>query len=188
MPSVTAIGTMAAAAGGGVFGGLAGWRKSGREGMDSEDRAGFTASSIVAGTAAGYGLNKIGLRRLGQMGKGMYGGARLASKAAMANPVRSLLNRADATSIGKKALDITGIGRKSVAFKGAGGSMAAIAMAAIGVGAIAYGARSNPKTNAYASPDGSGGTDYNTQSVKERMGLMGATGDMVFGLNNARHG
>jgi hypothetical protein len=41
------------------------------------------------------------------------------------------------------------------------------------------------QSEAYAAPDNMGG--YEVSSVKDRMNSMGATGDMVFGLNYGRH-
>lgn len=188
MPSFNSITSVTAFAAGGTLAGIGGYRHASRVGMDTEDRLGFTTSSVIAGGAAGYMFKQIGPKRLGQFATGAYNAARFTGKAAMANPLRSLANRVDKTATGRKILDATGIGRGAKAFKGMGGPVAALAMLALGIGAVAYSARSNPKVDAYSSSDGTGGTEYNSQSMKERMGLIGATGDVVFGLNNSRHG
>ncbi len=169
MPSINAIATMAAMAGGAAVLGGAAWKHSGKdESMDTSDRAGYTGSAVIAGAGGGLALKAIGLRNLGKMAGKAATGANYARKALMSNP--------------------TGAGLKRIP-KGAGKPLAMLALLSASVGAIAYGSRSSKLQNTTnASRDGTSGTEYNTRPIKERMTMMGATGDMVFGLNNMRHG
>ncbi len=186
MPNWGNVGIAASAiAGAGITARIA-WNRSARnKNMDTEDRAAYSTMWGLTGTGIGLGAYGMatnpgaatrGLQMLGIAAKGTY-------KAATWNPLRSLAN----TAVGKRI----GIGQGFRNFTGArGGVMAGLAILAGGVGAMAYGARKNPQTTAYASRDQrGGGTTYESpSSVKERMGMLGAAGDMVFGLNNARHG
>lgn len=182
MPSINALASMATM---GIGGGLAGrmaWKRSASNPeLDSEDRLAYTTSATGIGAAGALAFKSIGLKNISNLAT--TGNPIGLGRSLMFNPIRSLRK----FPIGKKSLDFIGIGRGASAFKGMGGPIAAIAALAGGVGAIAYTARSNPSTMAYAESD-YGETQYNQQSVKERMGLMGASGDMVFGLNNMRHG
>jgi hypothetical protein len=81
----------------------------------------------------------------------------------------------------------TNFGFKAIP-KGMRGPLGLLAMFVGGTAAVAYGSRSNPKPVAYSSTNEYGETEYNTTSVKERMSMLGAAGNMVFGLNNMRHG
>lgn len=176
MPGIGAMKTGVALGGGVGLGGLLGWRAAQRdESMDTTDRFGYTASAAVAGGTGALALKTLGLGRLGKYGTSAMKGANYASKTLMWNPLKGAVGKPGTMGFGK------GIP------KGVGGPMAALAMFAVGVGAVAFGARSRPQTTAYGSNE-YGETQYNRQSVKERMGMMGAVGDMVFGLNNARHG
>ena len=182
MPSIASLGTIAFAGGGAAAGGLLGYRHaSGREDFDLQDKLGFSASSAIAGASGGLALRYIGLGRassgLGIAAKGITKGTGLL----MANPARSLMRKMGRTEFGLNAIP------KRVRGLGAVG-LTAVA----GVAAIAYSSRSNPPVTAYASDDQVGGTDYNSapqgMTMREKMSMIGASGDMIFGLNNSRHG
>lgn len=179
MPSLAALGTIAATMGGAAVGGMAGWRYSNRrDDFDTEDRLGFAASSTVAGGAAGLAMRSIGLRGMGRLASGGYSAAATGGRLMMANPARSIMRKMGREKFGFSTFSKTGL---------KAGAMATLAVA--GIAAIAYSARSNPETQAYAAPNGYGETDYIPAStVRDRMNLLSATGDMVFGLNNSRHG
>jgi hypothetical protein len=170
MPSVSAMSIMTGAALGGAVAGRAGWRHSGRNpDLDKEDRFALTTSSVIAGVAGGAVLGKIGLGNLTM-------GAKAAGRGMM--------------GIGRAAKGIGPAARSMGAGKAPWlkGPMKPLALLAAGVGLLAYGARSQTPTSAYASRDEAGGREYNQHSVKERMSMMGVTGEMVFGMNNTRHG
>jgi hypothetical protein len=178
MYSVKTLGLIAAAGSGAAVSGYLGWRKSGKDEMGLDDRIGFTTSSVVAGATGGLALGLLGTRGIAAAGKAGYTVLNTARKGAMWNPAKAFLKEGHwRTNFGLKAIP-----------EMARTPLAALAMLAVGVGAIAYTSRSNPQPTASASRDEYGNTSYNQQSVKERMGLLGATGDMVFGLNNIRHG
>lgn len=192
-------GVLAAAAGGALLGGRSAWVRSRRnENMDIEDRLaystmwGLTGAGVVAGTA-------FTAMKYPSVLRGLYrGGAAAATgayKVATYHPLRGFANRATAavesgTSswLQRRAVG-AGIGQGFKAYKGNAGAIGLLATLVAGVGAMAYGARKNPRTRAAASRNEVGDTEYATpSSVRERMGMMGAAGDMVFGLNNSRHG
>jgi hypothetical protein len=176
MLSVKTMGLMAAIVGGGALAGYAGWKKSGSDGMDFEDRAAFTTSSIVAGMVGGAVLKGIGLRGIGA-GLGILGkGAKYGYKAATFHPTAGLVKALDATKAGATLMGGLRYTRKTAGALGL--------LTAGTVGAVAYGARSNPKATMALTPNGY----EDAQSVRERSALIGATGEMVFGLNNTRHG
>lgn len=182
MPSISSLGTIAFAGAGALGGGVLGFsHASGRQDMDNPDRLGFAASSALAGAAGGLALRSIGMRRVAGGLRTAARGARAGIKMLMANPARTLLRKMGRTEFGYSAIPkrVRGLG--------------AIGLTAVaGVAAIAYSSRSNPQVSAYASDDQVGGTDYTPgpehMSMKEKIGMMAASGDMVFGLNNSRHG
>jgi len=185
VPSISAMKTIGALAGGGLLAGYAGWRSSGRNpNMDTEDRLAFTGSSVIAGAAAGLALRGIGMRGLGAMAKAGGKAARMGYKAASFSPVERMLGKTTARKLG--------IGAGFGAYKGHGGTVGLLALMAAGVGATAYNARKNPQPIARASREDAGmaevGPMPRNNGMRERAGLLGATGDMVFGLNNMRHG
>lgn len=174
MPNINVIKIMAGAAIGGIGAGVLGWRSTAdNPNMDTEDRFAFATSSAVAGIVGGAVLGGIGISRLAKSTvMGVKGAARGTMGAFQA---------------------VKGIG--SVARKmGAGkapwlkGPAKVLGLAAATTGVLAYGARSNPQTAAYAYRNEVGEVEYNQRPVKQRMDMLGATGDMVFGLNNLRHG
>ena len=174
MPSANAIAIMAGAAAGGIGAGRLGWRSSGRNpDMDQSDRMAFTASSAVAGIAGGAAIAKIGPGRIAAGMKNLAMGTFRSAQAAR--------------GVGK--------GVSAAASKmGAGkapwlkGPMKLLALTAASIGVMAYGARSKTPTSAYASRNEAGEMEYGQRSVRDRMDMMGVTGDMVFGMNNTRHG
>lgn len=157
---------------GAVAGGYLGWNRASRDkNLDFEDRAAFTGSSIVAGAAvagAAAGIGTTVASRMGWIGNTVYKGSTGAYKAMTLGSGKILPSIPNIPKVAR-------------------GPLAALAILAAGVGVIAYKSRSNPPTTAYASNDGMGGTQYSANTgVKDRLGLLGATGDMVFGLNNMR--
>src|SRR5271165_6238206 len=175
--------TIGALAGGGLLAGYAGFKSSGRNpNMDTEDRLAFTGSSIIAGAAAGLALRGLGLRGMGAIAKAGGKAAGMGYKVAKFSPVERMLGKTTARKLG--------IGAGFSAYKGHGGTVGLLALLAAGVGATAYNARSNPQPISRASRDEGGFGEVNplSRNTRERAGLLGATGDMVFGLNNMRHG
>lgn len=174
MFSTNAMKIMAGAAAGGVGAGMLGRKHAANDpDMDTEDRFAFTTSSVIAGIAGGALLGKIGI---GNLAKGAVAGARGIAGGAV--------------SIGRVAKGVGSVARTMGAGKAPWlkGPMKLLAVTAASVGAVAYGARSKPQTAAYASRNEEGETEYSQHSVKERVGMMGAAGDMVFGMHNTRHG
>lgn len=178
MPSFNALSAMAAVAAGGVIGGYLGYRHSQRDPSirDNGDTLGFSASAAIAGSASALALKTVGLSKLGMAAKNVGSGANKVSRALMYHPLRDFAE-ARGVKFGFKTIP-----------KAMRTPLAALAFLAGSVGAIAYSTRNTPDTSAYGSRDQSGNTQYNVQSLKERMGMMGASGDLVFGLNNMRHG
>lgn len=173
--------------------------------MDRGDKAGFIASSTVAGVGVGLGLlgGAMALKSMGYKGlKAASGMASTAWKAATWTPLNDMTRKAGAPlasglfgsrGIGPRykfgmARALSGSGVRQGIPKGSRGPLGMLALTAASIGAIAYSARSNPQTNAYAERDEFGGTEYTQQPLKERLDMMHATGDMVFGMNNSRHG
>jgi hypothetical protein len=177
MPSISAISMMIGAGAGIGAGGVYGWKKATREGYDTEDRLAFAGSSAMAGGGAALALNAIGIRHIIGVGSAGLTGMNVARKGLMWNPIKTALKAGGRTKFGISAIP-----------KGLRGPLAGLALMAGGIGAVAYGARSNPQPNMYSSNDEYGNVQYNQQSVKERMGLLGAAGEMVFGMHNMRHG
>lgn len=184
MPSLSAMKMMAAVVGGAAIAGRAMWKHSAKdETMDTQDRVAATGSLAIGGAVAGLGLNAIGARRLASIGSGTYKTTSVLGKAVgsamMARPSESVMK-----AMGKSKY---GFGT----FKALHGPTKLAAMAAATVGTIAIGARKTdktPRSEARGQRDEYGDTQYNTQSVKERVGMMGASGSMVFGMHNTRHG
>lgn len=178
MPSISNLKTIAGMSAGAGLGGFGGYKYArGRDDFDTEDKLGFAASSAIAGAAGGLALRAIGLGRLGSMAGGTAKAGAFTGKMLMANPARSIMRKMGRQNFGYKSIP------KPIRTAGLIG-----ATAVAGIAAIAYSSRSKPQTSAYASQDEYGETQYSAQSTRERMGMLGATGDMVFGLNNSRHG
>lgn len=171
MPSVNALSIMALAVGGAALAGTAAWKHSAKDqSMDTADRAGYTASLAIGGATGALALNHIGLGRLSKGLGHVHGAAKTAAKYGSWRP-------------GKAAMGALGIKRIPGAKKAFGG----LALLAGSIGALAYGAH---KAEASAGTVNQPDEDRMPQrsSTRERLGLLGATGDLVFGLNNARHG
>jgi len=166
---------MIAGLGSGVAGGYYGWKQAQQNrDFDTEDRVKFFGSSVVTGLAAGTGLTVAGALALKtvsfgdatRVAKGLYGMGKASYKG---------------LTLGSgKILPTIRIP------KGAGKPLAGLAMLAAGIGAIAYSYRSDPQTAAYAASDGAGGAQYN--STRSRLDSLRADGNILFGLNNLRHG
>lgn len=165
MPNPLALAIMGGTAAGGYLG-----YRSGRDdqSMDSSDKIGMTVMSAATGGVLGAAGNYIGWGKIGSAFKtagksGMMAGRFLAQTK---------------TILGQKAFKIP---------KMAKGPLGGLALAAAAVGLVAAGSR----TRVPNEREDSGQSETFNQlgsGVKERMGLLGATGDMVFGLNNQRHG
>lgn len=176
MPSINALSIMGVAVGGAALAGTAAWKHSAKDPtMDSADRVGYTGTLAAFGATGALALKHIGL---GRLGTGIQFAGKAASKAghlAMMNPGRAAFR-----AMGRKSF-----GLKSV--PGSGRVLGTMAIMAAGIGAMAYGAhRAENETMTMSRPDDDrmparGG-------ARERAGLIGATGDIVFGLNNSRHG
>lgn len=161
---------MAGAASGIGIGAYLGWGRAKKNTTwDAEDRIGFTASSAIFGGAAGLGIGAVGV-------KGIRGAASSAFDGI--NNTRKIVSGSISRLSGSKWKGISQLK----------GPMAFLAFTAASVGLMAYGSRPNPQTTAYGSPDEMGGTQYSENPIKRRVGLLGATGNMVFGMNNSRHG
>lgn len=180
MISFGAVKTMAAFGGGVALAGNYGWnRAKNDDSLDISDKLGFATSFAAAGGASALALKTIGLGRLTKVGALTTAGASKAAGLAYKakNPLLPLLTK-------------VGGGKGFGSFNHSWGPIGALAMFAAGVGAVAYSSRSNPQVSAQAySEDGE--TRYqlgNDRPVKGRMESMNALGDMVFGLNNSRHG
>lgn len=175
MPSVNAMKLMMAAGIGAGTAGVFGFRHAQRDRtMDSEDKLGFTASSAIAGTAVGLGLGYIGPGRIMSAGMGIgkaaYGAASsIPSKAAM-----KVMGARIGFKAGPKELQST--------LKAARGTLTGLAMAAAAVGVAALTRRHDHEREDIAE------SDIPRNSVRERLDMMNSAGDVVFGLNNARHG
>lgn len=184
MPSIGTMKTIGALAGGGLLAGYLGFRSSSRNpNMDTEDRLAFTTSSVIAGATAGLALRGLGMRRIGQIAQ--FGGkaARMGAKVAAFSPVERMLGKTTARKLG--------IGAGFGAYKGHGGTVGLLALMVAGVGATAYNVRKNPQPISRATREDSGYPNISPiggMGIRERAGLLGATGDIVFGLNNTRHG
>lgn len=177
MPSFNSLSTTGALGVGAFVGGRRGWAKSQEDDtMDAGDRAGYTASHIVRGAAIGLGLKTIGVGGFTTAGKMLAGGMGLARKATKWNPLKPALMKIGG---GKGFASIT---------KEARMPLAGLALFALGGLALAYSSRPKNPTAAYANRDENEEVEYTEQPVRQRMGLLKATGDMVFGLNNSRHG
>lgn len=182
MPSINAMAVMAAAAGGATAGGYFGWKHSANDpSMDREDRFGYAASLTLGGAGAGLAMKAIGVKGLGRMaGMGAKLGTGLAKAAMPAIKMGSIRP-------GRAMLKALGREKSPLIAKWAKGPLKALALGATILGGVAYSSRERPASETYGSR-GDGGTEYSQQPIKDRMNLLHATGDMVFGLNNARHG
>lgn len=163
--------------GGSVAGGYLGYRAvRNDETMDTSDRAGSVTMSAALGGVAGAGASYIGFKNLakgaafaGSFGaKAAYGTGKMMT----ANPIRTAMR-----GLGRKSFGIPSVMK---------GPLGLLALTAISIGAVAAGSRNRVgvETEDQAQRDNFG----RGSSVKERAGMLGATGDMVFGLNNQRHG
>lgn len=167
--------------GGGAFvGGNTGWINSKRnEDPEKDGLANFWTNTKAAGSGAFYGAGATAAMGVGAtygVDKAITTAASAAYKTATWNPIKAWAKaRGNPLGIG------AGIP------KGMRGPVAALAMLALGVGAVAYSSRSNPETAAYASRDDYGETQYKDTSVRDRMSMLNASGNMVFGLHNLRH-
>lgn len=175
--SISALSKATLIGGGGVLAGMTAHRHyANRKDIDTSDKFGMDAMWAATGGGLVAAGTAIGAKRLGTMAGIGYTGMRTASKALFSHPMSKALGSKNAfRSIPKFAR----------------GPLGLLAIAAASVGSIAYSAKSDNEAESYTTSDGMGGTTYNKgpgMSVKERAALIGATGDLVFGLNNSRHG
>lgn len=181
MPSFANMSMLAAAGGGAIAGATMGWNRSANDPRvrDSEDRMHYTMSSTVLGGSIGAGLGGVSLmsKAIGFKGMSTLTGTGASSMSYLATKGASL-----ATSAGRSAMGAgKAIWNLPTPFKAAG---------LIGLGAAIAGRslihRDDRPADAYATPDGAGGISYDP--VKQRMNALNASGDMVFGMHNLRHG
>lgn len=163
MPSITKLAMLGGAGVGAYMAGVSGWRHSADDpnAPTINDRFAYTGSSVVAGLAAG-GVGGLALSSSG-FRSGMLGLGRKGIGAIGSVP----LTKASRASIGPTSR----------------GAMMGLLIAG-GVAAGAYIARSIHRDGSVEAE----GDEQQGSSVRERMGLMGASGETVFGLNNVRHG
>jgi hypothetical protein len=175
--SISALSKATLVGGGGIGAGLMAHRHyANRKDIDSSDRLGMDAMWAATGAGIVAAGSAIGPQRLGSIAGAGFSSARLAGKAVLSHPMSKAL--------GSKTMF------RSIP-KVARGPLGLLAVAAAAVGSIAYSSKSNNEAESYTTQDKTGEVDYNQgpgMSVKERAGLIGATGDLVFGLNNSRHG
>lgn len=171
MPGIKALSIMAGTASGIGVGAYLGWgRASKNKDLDMEDRLSFTTSSAIAGGVAGLAAASLGTKGITGTAGAIFNGV---------NNTRRIASKAGSMMFKSKWKGIPQLR----------GPMKLFALTAAAVGVMAYGARPRPETAAYAAPDEMGGVEYNQESsVKRRTGMLSATGDMVFGMNNSRHG
>lgn len=159
---------MAALGTGAALGARYSWNRN--RDADMPDR--FKAS----GTGALYGIGAaaaLGIGAAYRLDKPIVSSASGLYKAAMWNPVKSFMARKG---------NPMGIGAGIP--KGKGGTIGMLAMLAGGIGAIAYGAASQEQPVAGYAYEENG----TYSSTRQRLDMMGADGNVVFGLNNMRHG
>lgn len=176
MPSINAFSTMASMSiGAGVTGSLAFKRSANDQSMDLSDRVGYATSLAGAGAVLGLGAKSLGVSRLGSLTAATARGARTAGRVFTANPSKALFKAAGRTKFGWNS-----------APKPLRGVLLALSLSAAATGGIAYGSRDTVEKDDVAV--NSGANQVYIQSVRDRLKMLGTTGDMVFGLNNMRHG
>lgn len=172
---------MSSAIGGAGLFGYMGYRHSQEAGYDASDTIAYTSSSsaigALTGVAGGAIARSVGFKGVSEAGVASIAAGRGLWKGLTWNPLKTAMKAAGREKFGYKSIP-----------KPLRTPLLGLAIMAAGVGAIAYGSRNTVEPKAYASPDGYSGTSYNSQSVKERMGMLGAAGEMVFGMHNMRHG
>lgn len=182
------VGLYGSAAAGAFLFGRAGWRraKAEQEAEGQPDLSEAIGSSLMRGIA-GAGIAATGFMLAGRLG---------ASKMASAGFMRA--GAGAAGSFAKTGLRTAGA-LATVPYKAfkAFDRLPLIAKgaitipAAVGISAAAMiGAKAMEQTeaNATAVRDEMGGYEYQPHTVKERLLMMNASGDMVMGLHNGRHG
>lgn len=165
MPNPLALAIM----GGSVAGGYAGYRaRRNDSNMDMSDKAGTTVMSALMGGAVAMGATAVGWGRIGS------GVMKAGKSATMVG--KGLMH--SKTILGAKAFQIPKAARGPL-------GVLALGVAAIGAVAASAGSRVPNEREEYGSNENFGQIG---SGIRERMGMLGATGDMVFGLNNSRHG
>lgn len=168
---------MIAASSGVAIGGTLGWKHAQKdETLDKSDRVSFASTSALLGGVTGLAVRHAGLNSVSNGLIGSVKTANTASKILAYNPIKDV-----SMKLGRKTFGLKSLSKVQ-------GPMKLLAFVAGSVGLIAYGSRTPSHTEAYASPDGLGGTDYNKSTTSDRMNRLNATGDMIFGLHNSRHG
>lgn len=183
MPSLSAVTMLGFAGLGGAMGAKMGWNRSGQDATveSPADRFAYAGSSSIAGMGAGLGLGIGALalrnRDLRRVGTNMIGVAGSAAYSGIRGPKTMNLTREIMSKMGREKF---GWGSVPKMVKGpiSGLLLAGAAIAGIGIASMTN--RDTPPADNDPQPQG--------QTVRERMGMIGASGDMVFGLNNVRHG
>lgn len=142
--------------------------------------ASFIDRSAAMGRGAFYGAAAVGGLSLAaslRLDKPLMAARSAVYKAATWNPIKTWA---------KAKGNPLGIGAGIP--KGSMGPLAGIAMLALGIGTLAMSPRVEPEGTTYASRDDYGNIEYDNKPIRNRMNIMKATGDIIFGLNNGRHG
>lgn len=183
MPSLNAITMLGLAGAGGVMGAKVGWNRAGEDPTveSSADRFAYAGSATIAGVGAGFaaGIGALALRNrdVRRVGSSLLGSGISAGYAGLKAPKTMNLTREIMSKMGRTKF---GWGSVPKGLKGpvSGLLMAGVAIAGMGIASLMN--RDTPPAANDPQPQG--------QTVRERMGMIGASGDMVFGLNNVRHG
>lgn len=170
MPNPLALAIM----GGSIAGGAIGYSSAaGDPSQDLSDKAGSTVMSAITGGVLGGIGSYLPWKAIGRGAAGMGKVGMGAGRALKANPMRAAMK-----AMGREKFSIP---------KPLKGPLGLLALTAAAIGITAMGAKGRVPNEREEYADSSN-FGMRGQGVKERMGLLGATGDMVFGLNNSRHG